>query len=480
MKRLSILLQALDLPYRIEGTDVIIESICYDSRNVSKNCLFIAIKGFKNDGHDHVREAIKKGAIAIVVDHDMEVGVTKLITSDTRRALAELSFEYYGTEYNSFDMCGITGTNGKTTMTHLLYQLCQADKKIPALIGTLGIKSPFAQIEGERTTPESSDLAKIFYDLDKKGVESLFMEVSSHALILKRVHALRFNIAAFTNLTQDHLDFHSNMEDYFNAKSQLFYHLKPGGKAVINIDDNYGKRLYKSLDIPKVSYAVDNSDADYYFKELSLGVKGIKGLLRTPKKDIIIDAPLLGKFNAENIAGTLAIWSTEYPDSKLDLNKFNFKAVAGRMETIMTSKATAVVDYAHTPDAIDKALSAVSKLEARKKIICVFGCGGDRDRSKRAKMGTIVEKYADTIIITNDNPRNEKPQDIANEILLGIKNKDNVIICLDRAKAIKQAWKSSETGDILMVLGKGAETYMEIKEQRIHFDDREKLLELEQ
>ncbi len=480
MKRLSTILKALDLPYRIMGDDVQIESICYDSRVVKANSLFVAIKGYAHDGHDYVDQAIKNGAAAVVIERDMDIHVSKLITADTRRALAELSFEFYGTQYNNFDLCGITGTNGKTTMTHLLYQLCEADQKVPALVGTLGIKTPFKHIAGERTTPESSDLAKLFYDLDKKMIDSLFMEVSSHALALKRVHHLRFEAAAFTNLTQDHLDFHENMEDYFKAKSQLFYHLNPGAKSIINIDDPYGKRLYNSLEIAKVSYAVDNNEADYHYKELQLGVKGIQGVLVTPEGHIKINAPLLGKFNAENISGAIAIYRSMYPNSALKMDEFHFKSVPGRMETIMTSKATAVVDYAHTPDAMEKALKAASKIEDRKNIICVFGCGGDRDKDKRSKMGAIAEKYSNTIIITNDNPRNEDPQSIADEILTGINDKQDVRICLDRAKAIKEAWMSSKVGDILMVLGKGAETYMEIKGQRLHFDDRERLLELKQ
>lgn len=480
MKTLSNILKALDLPYRLIGNDVPVEAITYDSRKVEKNSLFVAIKGFNHDGHEHVEAAIKNGASVVLLEHDMDISISKVITTDTRRALAELSYEFYGTQYNNFDVCAITGTNGKTTMTHLLYQLCEKDNRIPALIGTLGIKTPFEHIEGERTTPESSDLARNLSKLDKQNISSIFMEVSSHALILRRVHHLRFDAAVFTNLTQDHLDFHKNMEDYFHAKRQLFYHLKTGAKAIINIDDPYGYRLYNSLEVCKVSYAVNNSDANYFFTELKADVNGIKGILTTPKGIISIKAPLLGNFNAENIAGAIAIYSTMYPDSKLDMNNFHFKAVPGRMETIFTSKATAVVDYAHTPDAMEKALSSASKLEDRKNIICVFGCGGDRDTDKRAKMGAIAEKYSDKIIICNDNPRNEDPQAIADDILTGIINKTKTSVCLDRAKAIEEAWMSSNNGDILMVLGKGAETYIEIKGQRLHFDDRERILELEQ
>ncbi|MEA2076661.1 MAG: UDP-N-acetylmuramoyl-L-alanyl-D-glutamate--2,6-diaminopimelate ligase [Candidatus Marinimicrobia bacterium] len=479
MKKLSIILSALELPYRIIGEDVKISHITYDSRQVMEGSLFVAIKGYRSDGHQYIDEAIKRGAVALLVDHQVESDMPQIITKDTRRAMAELSYAYYGCAYNNFELTGITGTNGKTTITHLLYQICEKTGMSPALIGTLGIKSQKETIEGTRTTPESADLAKIFYDLDKEGVSSLFMEVSSHSIALKRVHSLRFDAAVFTNLTQDHLDFHADMEEYFNEKTKLFKQMKPGARGIINIDDPYGKRLYNELEIGKISYAVDNADADYHFTELSVNVNGIHGKLITPKGVININSPLLGKFNAENIAGSIACWEFLYP-GKSDLNDIPFEPVAGRMEMIQSSKATAVIDYAHTPDAMEKALKAASNLENRKRIITVFGCGGDRDKAKRPLMGEIAEKYSDKIILTNDNPRNEEPSVIAEAILKGINNIGKVEICLDREKAIRSAWMNSKPGDILMILGKGAETYMEIKGEKLPFNDKEIMLKLEQ
>jgi UDP-N-acetylmuramoyl-L-alanyl-D-glutamate--2,6-diaminopimelate ligase len=478
-KRISTLLTFLQLPYRVYGEDVNITHITYDSRQAGSGSLFVAIKGFKTDGHDHIPQALKNGAIALLVDHPIETEITQIIVDDTRRAMAEISFGFYGCEYNNFELAGITGTNGKTTMTHLLYQMAEKAGRYPALIGTLGIKTPKGMVEGSRTTPESPDLAKAFYELDKEGVDSLFMEVSSHAIELMRVHSLRYDAAVFTNLTQDHLDFHKDMDDYFNAKAKLFEQMKPGARGIINIDDSYGKKLYTNLMIGKISYAVDNRYADYHFDELSVNVNGIHGTLNTPHGQIRVNAPLLGRFNAENIAGSIACWEYLYP-GLLDLNDFPFEPVAGRMEMVRTSKATAVIDYAHTPDAMEKALKAASDLDHRKKIITVFGCGGDRDQAKRPMMGKIAETYSDRIIVTNDNPRNEEPQVIANAILDGIEDKTKATVCIDRKAAIKTAWSASEPGDLLMILGKGAETYMEIKGNNLPFNDKEIMLKLEQ
>lgn len=478
-KRLSTLLPFLQLPYRIYGEDVNITHITYDSRQVRTGSLFVAIKGFKSDGHDHIPQAIENGAVALVVDHPVENGTSQLVVNDTRRAMAEISFGFYGCSYNNFELTGVTGTNGKTTMTHLLYQLAEKAGRLPALIGTLGIRTKDGLLEGSRTTPESPDLAKTFYDLDKQGVDSLFMEVSSHAIELMRVHSLRFDAAIFTNLTQDHLDFHKDMNDYFNAKAKLFEQMKPGARGIVNIDDPYGQKLYSDLMIGKISYAVDNRHADYHFDELSVNVNGIHGTLNTPKGKIKINAPLLGRFNAENIAGSIACWEFLYP-GLMDLNDFPFEPVSGRMEMVRTSKATAVIDYAHTPDAMEKALKAAAGLDKRQQIMTVFGCGGDRDQAKRPIMGRIAETYSDMVIITNDNPRNEEPHMIADAILNGMNDKTKTVICLDREAAIKMAWSNSKPGDILMILGKGAETYMEIKGRHLPFNDKDIMLKLEQ
>ena len=480
MKKLSAFINALELPYRLIGEDAEVEHITYDSREVRKGSMFVAIKGFHSDGNDFIPVAIQQGAAVIVSETKNNIPVTQVVVPDTRRALAELSYEFYGSAYNNFELTGITGTNGKTTLTHLLYQIAESAGKNPALIGTLGIRTHEGLVAGDRTTPESSDLAKTFDDLHKKNIGSVFMEVSSHAIVLDRVHTLRFDAAVFTNLTQDHLDFHLSMETYFEAKAKLFDHMKPGARGIINIDDPYGRRLYNDLEIGKYSYAVENPDADYHYSDLLIDVNGIHGVLSTPGGPVHVSAPLLGKFNAENIAGAIAVWQTLYPEIAIDLNEFPFKAVEGRMEMVKTTKSTAVIDYAHTPDAMEKALKAASELENRHRIITVFGCGGDRDKAKRPIMGRIAESYSDKIILTNDNPRSEEPGIIINEILEGISDKKKTEVCIDRKRAIEMAWNKSRPGDLLMILGKGAETYMEIRGERIPFNDKDIVIKLEQ
>ncbi|MBN2780498.1 MAG: UDP-N-acetylmuramoyl-L-alanyl-D-glutamate--2,6-diaminopimelate ligase [Candidatus Marinimicrobia bacterium] len=479
MIRLKTLLKQVRFSSAYTGEDLIFSRLDYDSRKVAPGSLFVAIKGFHSDGHEYVRDAVARGAVACVVEHPVDCACPQVVVENTRIALAELSYRFYRTAEAPFALTGITGTNGKTTIAHLLYQLAEAEGLTPALIGTLGVKTPYQKQEGERTTPESIELAGLFDGFARQNVNAVFMEVSSHAIALHRVRTLLFNAAVFTNLTQDHLDFHRNMEDYFLTKSHLFDQLKPGGAGIVNTDDPYGKRLYASLKTPRVSYAVNDVSADVHFRSLSLSVHGIHGELRTRKGTVQVAAPLLGAFNAENIAGGIACWQSLFPDSTLDLDYFPFKPIAGRMEMVPTRRGTAVIDYAHTPDAMEKALKTASALEGRKRLITLFGCGGDRDHGKRPLMGAVAEKYADTIILTNDNPRNEQPQLIAKAIMKGMRSAGRVSVCLDRREAIVRAYQNSEPGDLLMILGKGAETYMEIKGERIPFNDKEIIEQLE-
>ncbi|MCK4812979.1 MAG: UDP-N-acetylmuramoyl-L-alanyl-D-glutamate--2,6-diaminopimelate ligase [Candidatus Marinimicrobia bacterium] len=475
--QLLLLLQELQVPFRYEGGDAAIHHIEYDSRQVKPGTLFVAIKGFQTDGHAYISDAVKRGAVACIVEHAVDCDCPQIIVLDTRTVLAELSFAFYNIP--TYPLFGVTGTNGKTTITHLLYQLAESAGMHPALIGTLGVKTQNSASEGERTTPESRDLAALLQGFSQENIDAAFMEVSSHALALKRVHSLQFDAAIFTNLTQDHLDFHPDMEAYFRSKTLLFKQLKPGAYSIINIDDPYGKRLNDMVEIPKMTYSVQDSSADVYFSELSVSVQGIKGILNTPNGPIPIRTPLLGRFNAENIAGSIAAWLSVYPEIPQSLNNTLFRPIPGRMEMIHTARGTAVIDYAHTPDAMEKALKAASQLENKKRIITVFGCGGDRDREKRPLMGEIAIRYSDEIILTNDNPRNEPARQIVDDILRGMGNTRHVRICLNRKKALTQAYNLSTPDDLLMIMGKGAETYMEIKGEKIPFNDKEIILTLE-
>lgn len=479
MMPLSILLRQLDFSCDYRAEDLQISDIAYDSRKVRSGSIFVAIRGKRFDGHDYIPDAFSRGAVICFCEKAPQHKYPHILVNDSRRALAELSYAYYCPQGLPYPLIGVTGTNGKTTITHLLYQLAETAGLHPALIGTLGVRSEKHIEEGERTTPESRDLAEHFRDFAKNDVSAAFMEVSSHAIALKRVYGLAFDAAVFTNLTRDHLDFHGNMENYFQSKAALFRQIKENGYALINRQDPYGRRLAKELSEPVYTYAVSDEQADFYFTEMNVSIHGVRGIFHTPDKAIKVDAPLLGHFNAENIAAALSCWHLCFPQLRNVSDAFNFQPVAGRMERISTKRGTAVIDYAHTPDAMEKALQAAQQLEGIGHIITVFGCGGDRDQGKRPQMGAVAERYSNHIILSNDNPRNEEPENIIADILSGIKQKDKVDICIDRGEALHKAYAMSEPGDLLMVLGKGAENYMEIKGHRIPFQDKKTILGLE-
>jgi len=476
---LKTLLESAKIPYVYDGPNPRVRDIAYDSRLVLPGTLFIAVKGFESDGHDYIREAFSRGAAGVVAERMCECEQPLILVKDSRSALAMISYAFYDCHDLPFPLVGVTGTNGKTTITHLLYQLASAAGKNPALMGTLGVINANRSFESDRTTPESRDIAFFLDAFRRNACGAAFMEVSSHAIALKRVLSLTYDAAVFTNLTRDHLDFHKDMEHYFISKSHLFTQLRPDAYSIINIDDLYGKRLFSEMGTVAVSYSLFDKTADVHYRNVNITIKGIHGILQTPAGVIEIRAEMPGMFNAENIAAALAVWIHLFPYGSLDLNNFPFRPVPGRMEMIHTARGTAVIDYAHTPDAMEKVLKAASELDGRKRMITVFGCGGNRDREKRPMMGQVAEKYSDVIIITNDNPRFEEPLDIAHAIAEGIRDKDRMSICIDRKEAIRQAYEISEPGDLLMILGKGAETYMEIAGKRRPLNDKEIILKLE-
>lgn len=476
MKPLRSLLLQLSTPHRYEGPDLMISDIDYDSRKVRPGSLFVAIRGTEKDGHDFIDDAAARGARICIAEEARDSRCPQVLVPDSRIALAELSRAFYLPENFPQFLVGVTGTNGKTTITHLLYQLAEAAAIKAALIGTLGVKTPDYRLEGERTTPESRDLAERFRDFEHEGIRAVFMEVSSHAIALKRVHGLYFDLAIFSNLTRDHLDFHRDMEDYFQTKAQLF---RNAASTLINSGDPYGKRLAQTVEGKVFRYAVSRPDADVYYKDLRVSIDGIHGILASSLGDIAVDAPLLGIFNAENIAATIAAAVLLFPEKAKLLQHFPFQPVPGRMERIPTQRGTAVIDYAHTPDAMEKALQAVRDLEGVKRVISVFGCGGDRDHGKRPLMGAVAERYSDHIILCNDNPRSEDPLAIIEAIRSGMHDTKRTEICVDRAVAIGRAYTLSKPGDILMILGKGAENYIEIKGERIPFQDKKIIFGLE-
>ena len=374
-------------------------------------------------------------------------------------------------------MVGVTGTNGKTTTSHLIeYFLLQAQRPT-AMLGTLYTRWPgYSQI-ATHTTPFALELQYQLAEAVKAGNKYAVMEVSSHALAQGRVKGCGFEVGVFTNLTQDHLDYHQDMEDYFQAKSLLFSPEYLQGKAIINLDDPYGKRLIEQLDRSQVwTYSVDNQDADLHTSNLDYQATKVSGILHTPVGEVAFNSPLVGQFNLANLLAAVGAAVHLGVDLKLLANSLpQFAGVPGRMERVQVSPEqdiNVIVDYAHTPDSLENLLKAARPFISG-KMICVFGCGGDRDRTKRPLMGKIAAELADIAVVTSDNPRTENPEQILKDVVAGIPNSVEPLVISDRAKAIATAIKNAQPGDGVLIAGKGHEDYQILGTEKIHFDDRE-------
>jgi UDP-N-acetylmuramoyl-L-alanyl-D-glutamate--2,6-diaminopimelate ligase len=456
--------------------------LAYDSRRVGPGFVFFAVKGFKHDGHDFVSEAVARGAAAVVVERDVAVParIRSFKVRNTREALALSAARFYGHPGRRLRVIGVTGTNGKTTTTHLISAIYRVQGARAGLIGTLYTRIGDLVIEGERTTPESLDLQNMLRRMVDEGITTVVMEVSSHALALHRVTGLEFDVAVFTNLTQDHLDFHAGIEDYYKAKEQLFTGLtgrgaKKGPKlAVINRDDAYGERLIGSTTARVVTYGTGVADVrgrDIILKRngTDLVVEGSWG--RTP-----LSLRLVGQFNVYNALAGFAVGMAEgFPVDRTARALENAKPVPGRFEHIdIGQDFTVVVDYAHTPDGLENVLRAARSL-TRGRVITVFGCGGDRDTAKRGLMGTVAGRLADFTVITSDNPRSEDPLAIIRAVEAGIKTagQERYAVQPDRREAVRQALNLAGAGDMVVIAGKGHENYQIIGDQKLPFDDRE-------
>jgi UDP-N-acetylmuramoyl-L-alanyl-D-glutamate--2,6-diaminopimelate ligase len=374
-------------------------------------------------------------------------------------------------------MVGVTGTNGKTTTSHLIeYFLLQAQYPT-AMLGTLYTRWQGYSQTASHTTPFAVDLQSQLADAVKAGNKYAVMEVSSHALAQGRVKGCGFEVAVFTNLTQDHLDYHRDMEDYFQAKSLLFSDEYLQGRAIINLDDDYGKRLIAQLDSERVwTYSVNDRDADLYTSNLDYQPTGVSGILHTPKGEIAFNSPLVGQFNLANLLAAVGALLHLGVDLQLIADSLpNFAGVPGRMERVQLSSdqnINVIVDYAHTPDSLENLLKAARPFISG-KMICVFGCGGDRDRTKRPLMGKIAAQLADLAVVTSDNPRTENPEQILKDVVAGIPDTVTPLVISDRAKAIATAIKNAQPGDGVLIAGKGHEDYQILGTEKIHFDDRE-------
>jgi len=471
--KLKQLIEGLDyLQVEEDFEEIEISSIAYDSRKVVPGCLFVCIEGYKVDGHNYIRDAVNRGAAALVIQKNAVTpeGVPFMKLSDTRKMLADISAKFYGYPSRKLKLIGVTGTKGKTTTTFMIKSIMeQAGHKV-GLIGTIANYIGDKVVEAQRTTPESLELQEMFADMLKQGVDTVVMEVSSHSLDLNRVRACEFDVGVFTNLTQDHLDFHLNFENYFNAKAKLFDLCKIG-KA--NIDDEYGRRLIEMKKCPMQSFGIDNI-ADIKAKEIIIQPDGTSFKVDIPNGNIDLHVQIPGKFSVYNSLSAISA-CLEFNVSNDDVIKglSNLK-VSGRAETVKTNgDYTVMVDYAHSPDSLKNILETV-KGYAHGRIVVIFGCGGDRDRTKRPIMGQIAGELADFTVITSDNPRTEEPEAIISEVEEGIKRtKGEYIIISDRKKAIEYAIKNAIEKDIIVIAGKGHETYQIFKDKTIHFDDRE-------
>jgi UDP-N-acetylmuramoyl-L-alanyl-D-glutamate--2,6-diaminopimelate ligase len=441
------LVSALE-PVEVLGRPAVeVLDLAYDARVVAPGGLFFAVPGERADGHDFAAEAVERGAVALVVERKLELSVPQVVVRDSRAAMAVAADTFFGEPTSELEVVGVTGTSGKTTTSHLLFAILAAAGRRPGLLGTVE-----ARVGGERrgvvrTTPEAIDLQRLFREMLDAGDRSCAMEASSHASVLHRLDRVRFRVLVFTNLSQDHLDFHGDMESYFQAKRRLFL-VEPRPLAVINVGDEYGRRLADELPAA-ITFVSDEAALD-----------GIR--LR-----------LQGRFNVTNALGALhAARALGIDEDAIRRGLESVRGVPGRFESVDVGQPFhVIVDYAHKPDALDNVLRAANDLADGNRVLCVLGAGGDRDRGKRPVMGRLVSELADVAIITSDNPRSEDPEAIAAEIVAGAEGP--VEVELDREAAIRRAIGLAGPGDVVVIAGKGAEQGQEFADRTIPFDDRE-------
>jgi UDP-N-acetylmuramoyl-L-alanyl-D-glutamate--2,6-diaminopimelate ligase len=456
-----------DAPEGARGLQII--DLAYDNRTAGPGTLFFCVPGFTRDGHEFAQDAIDRGAVALVVQRPLNLGVPEIQVADVRQAMAPAAAHFYGDPTRGLQTIGVTGTNGKTTTAFLVRSLLEADGRQTGLLGT--VKSVIGGVEHPvvRTTPEAIDLQRTFRHMLESGDRACAIEVSSHALELHRADAIHFAAAIFTNLTQDHLDFHPTMEDYFAAKRRLF---APGlaKHAVINVDDEYGGRI--ASDVPHaITFALDSENATYRATNVETGLGGSRFTVHGPDGATELTSPLRGRFNVYNVLGAVATARALEVPLETAVNAISTAGhVPGRFEPVDEGQDFAVlVDYAHTPDSLENVLSAARQL-AEGHVHVVFGCGGDRDRGKRPLMGEIARRLADRVIVTSDNPRSEDPEAIIEEILEG--SGHDVEHNSDRRAAIESAIAGAGAGDVVVIAGKGHEQGQEFAGGRkIPFDD---------
>ncbi|MGD9677911.1 MAG: UDP-N-acetylmuramoyl-L-alanyl-D-glutamate--2,6-diaminopimelate ligase [Vulcanibacillus sp.] len=476
------------ITYKVVGEiNIDINDIKVDSRKVEHGNLFICLPGSSSDGHDYAKQSVENGAVALICENELPINIPQVIVKNSRFAMALLTDKFYNHPSHKLKVIGITGTNGKTTTTYLIEKILADQNHLSGLIGTIRMKIGNEIINVKNTTPDANDLHNYFNKMVEVGSEYAILEVSSHALDMGRVKGVDFNIAVFTNLTQDHLDYHGTMDKYREAKGLLFsrlgnvYFNNSNSKfAVLNADDDASQYFNKITAVQVITYGIDN-DADVKATNINITGQGTSFTLISFKGKIDINLKMIGKFSVYNALGAIAVALIEgiaLENIKHSLEEIS--GVDGRFELVNANQDyTVIVDYAHTPDGLENVLKTIKEF-AKRKVYCVFGAGGDRDKSKRPLMGKIALNYSDLAIITSDNPRTEDPEQIIKDILEGIiteENRSKYITIQDRKKAIEYAVNNARSGDVIIIAGKGHENYQILNDKVIHFDDREVALE---
>lgn len=457
--------------------DPIITSLEMDSREVKSGSLFFCVEGYTVDGHAYAAQAEKLGAAAIIAEKDVDVHIPVIKVKDSKRAMARLADAFYKQPTQKLHLIGVTGTNGKTSTTHIIETIFRSAKQNTGLVGTMYMKINDRTIEVKNTTPESLTLQKVFAEMVSEDVTTAVMEVSSHALDLGRIHGCDFDVAVFTNLTQDHLDFHPTMDDYRRAKGLLFSglgnkfdHHKPK-YAILNADDPASEEYRKSTTATIVTYGID-SEADIMARNIEMTGKGTKFELVTPFERTTIQMKLIGKFSVYNVLAAIgAALVSNIPLQSIIKAIEKIEGIAGRFEVVNEGQKFAViVDYAHTPDSLENVLLTVKQF-VKGKTFVIVGCGGDRDKTKRPIMAQIAVNHSEVAIFTSDNPRSEDPLQILKDMEAGVQSK-NYHTIVDREEAIRFAINQAAENDIIVIAGKGHETYQIIGENVLDFDDR--------
>lgn len=487
--RLQEIIAGTDLSF--EGAGPEIHAIVHDSRQVGAGALFVCLPGQVVDGHDFARAAVERGAVAVVAERPLDLPVPVLRTADARATMALLAANLHGRPGERLRVAGITGTNGKTTVSWILQAIAEAAGRDCGVIGTVGYRVGGRTLPAPHTTPESVGVQALLAQMVEAGTELAVMEVSSHALVQERVGGLRFAAAAFTNLTRDHLDFHGDMDAYFAAKERLFLeHLAPGGVAVIHADDPRGRALCDRLagrDVQVWGYSQSDASCALHATDVHMGIEGIAATLHTPAGALEIRSPLVGAHNLQNLlcATGLAL-ALGLPPAAIETALRTSSGAPGRLERVDGRGVAAFVDYAHTDDALRRVIAALREVGPR-RLIVVFGCGGDRDRGKRPLMGQVAAAGADLAIVTSDNPRTEDPEAIVADIVPGAEaagrrrleateaqaGADGFVVEVDRRRAIELAVRCARPGDVILIAGKGHEDYQIVGTEKIHFDDLE-------